>query len=146
MALERDSSLAETKNNLAYLMAEEGRDLDRALKLSQEAKAAMPDSASAADTLGWVLYKRGVNSAAIGYLREAVSAAGVGDPAIGEIRIHLSMAYEAAGDNAKALATLEEAIADIERLRKSGKLGENDPAPPWAARVQTGIERLKGAG
>jgi tetratricopeptide (TPR) repeat protein len=145
MALQKNSNLAETKNNLAYMMAEEDRDLDRALKLSQEAKAALPDSASAADTLGWVLYKRGVNSAAIGYLREAVSTAGTGDLAIGEIRLHLSQAYEAAGDNTKALETLEAAIQDIEMLRRSGKLSERDPAPPWAARVRTGIERLKGA-
>ena len=31
----------------------------------------MPDSPNTADTLGWVLYKRGVASAAVGYLREA---------------------------------------------------------------------------
>jgi len=145
LALQKNSNLAETKNNLAYMMAEEGRDLDRALKLSQEAKAALPDSASAADTLGWVLHKRGVHSAAIGYLREAVSVAGPEDVAIGEIRIHLSQAYEAAGENAKALESLEAALADIETLRSNGKIGKEDPPPPWAARVEASIERLKAA-
>ena len=145
LALQKNSNLAETKNNLAYMMAEQGRDLDRALKLSQEAKAALPDSASAADTLGWVLHKRGVHSAAIGYLREAVSVAGAEDVAIGEIRIHLAQAYEAAGENAKALESLEAALADIETLRSNGKIGKEDPPPPWAARVEAGIERLKTA-
>lgn len=144
-ALQLNSNLAETKNNLAYMMAEEDRDLDRALKLSQEAKAALPDSASAADTLGWVLYKRGVHSAAIGYLREAVTVAGSEDMAIGEIRLHLSSAYEATGDSAKALETLEAAIGDIDALRRSGKLGKGDSAP-WEARVRSGIERLKASG
>jgi tetratricopeptide (TPR) repeat protein len=145
LALQQNSNLAETKNNLAYMMAEQERDLDRALKLSQEAKAALPDSASAADTLGWVLYKRGVHSAAIGYLREAVAVSGSEDVAIGEIRLHLSRAYEATGDNAKALESLEAAMADIEILRRNGRLGRDDPPPPWEARVRTGIERLKTA-
>jgi tetratricopeptide (TPR) repeat protein len=146
VALQKDSNLAEAKNNLAYMMAEEDRDLDRALKLAQEAKAGMPDSASAADTLGWVLYKRGVHSAAIGYLREAVTVAGGEDTAIGEIRLHLSKAYEATGDNDKALETLQEALGDVDKLRESGKLAKDGPPPPWAGRVQAEIDRLKTAG
>jgi len=146
MALQHDANLAETKNNLAYMMAEEGRDLDRALKLSQEAKAALPNSASAADTLGWVLYKRGVHSAAIGYLREAVSVAGSNDAAIGEIRLHLSQAYEASGDRAKALDSLEAAISDIDGLRESGALAKDAPPPPWAERVRKEIARLQAKG
>ena len=146
VALQKDSNLAQAKNNLAYMMAEENRDLDRALKLAQEAKAGMPDSASAADTLGWVLYKRGVHSAAIGYLREAVTVAGGEDVAIGEIRLHLSKAYEATGDNDKALKTLEEALEDVDKLRESGKMAKEGPPPPWASRVQAEIDRLKASG
>ena len=43
----------------------------RAWQHLQQAKEQMPDDGSAADTLGWVLLKRGVPSAAIGYLQEA---------------------------------------------------------------------------
>ena len=143
VALQKNSNLAETKNNLAYMMAEQNRDLDRALKLAQEAKAGMPDSASAADTLGWVLYKRGVHSAAIGYLREAVTVAGEEDASIGEIRLHLAEAYEASGDNGKALETLQEALGGVDKLRESGKLAKDAPAPPWAVRAQAKIDRLK---
>ena len=142
-ALEYDPSLGESKNNLAYLMAETGQDLDRALKLAQEAKAAMPDSANAADTLGWVLYKRGVASAAVGYLREAVQVADKDDPTIGEIRTHLSMAYEATGDVDKAIESLEMALADLERLKESGRLRQD---PPWAESARTNIDRMKSAG
>ena len=141
-ALEYDPTLGESKNNLAYLMAEAGQDLDRALKLAQEAKAAMPDSANAADTLGWVLYKRGVASAAVGYLREAVQVARPDDPAIGEIRNHLSLAYEATGDIDKAIETLELALDDLERLR-AGKHVRQDPS--WAPVVRARIEQLKAA-
>lgn len=142
LALKYDPSLGESKNNLAYLMAESGDDLDRALKLAQEAKAAMPDSPNAADTLGWVLYKRGVASAAVGYLREAVQVANPDDPAIGEIRAHLSMAYEATGDLDKAIATLELALGDLQRLKESGRLSQD---PPWAADARSNMARLKSA-
>lgn len=139
-ALQRNANLAETKNNLAYMLAEQGNDLDRALRLAQEAKAAMPDSPSAADTLGWVLYKRGVSAAAIGYLREAVSIASPTDPNLGEIRLHLSMAYEEGGDREKALETLEAAMSNLKTLKDSGKVS-SDPA--WAGRVREEITRLK---
>jgi len=143
LALRYDPTLGESKNNLAYLLAESGEDLDRALKLAQEAKAAMPDSANAADTLGWVLYKRGVASAAVGYLREAVQVIDKDDPAIGEIKTHLSLAYEASGDVDKAIETLETALSDLDRLKRDGKLKQD---PPWADRARDQIERLKRAG
>ncbi len=141
-ALDLDPDMGETKNNLAYLLAEEGKDLDRALKLAQEAKAAMPDSPNAADTLGWVLYKRGVSSAAIGYLREAIQVAKPDDPGIGEIRAHLSLAYEASGDKAKAIETLEASLKHLEELKAAGKLRAE---PAWAERARGDIERLKAA-
>jgi len=143
LALEYDPSNGETKNNLAYVLAESGGDLDRALKLAQEAKAAMPDSPSAADTLGWVLYKRGVSSAAVGYLRESVQLAGPNDPALGEIRTHLALAYEASGDRDKAIATLEAALSDLDKRKASGNLNED---PPWAENARASVERLKSAG
>ncbi len=145
-ALERDGNLPETKNNLAFMMAVEGRDLDRALKLAQEAKAAMPDNANAADTLGWVLYKRGVTSAAIGYLREALGVVSPDNPIIGEIRLHLSEVYDATGESDKALETLQAALSDLEKLRISGRLPSGAPDPGWADRVRAEIERLQESG
>jgi tetratricopeptide (TPR) repeat protein len=143
LALKADSTLGESKNNLAYLMAESGDDLDRALKLAQEAKAAMPDSPNAADTLGWVLYKRGVASAAVGYLREALQVANPDDPGVGEISTHLSLAYEATGEIDKAIETLETALADLERLKQEGRVQSD---PPWVGDARTRIEKLKNAG
>ncbi len=141
LALRYDSTLSESKNNLAYLLAESGQDLDRALKLAQEAKAAMPDSPNAADTLGWVLLKRGVASAAIGYLREAVQVSDPSDPAIGVIRTHLSDAYAAAGDLEKAIETLETALADFDKKKKAAGAAQD---PPWAAEARAKVEQLKG--
>ena len=144
LAIDADSTLGEPKNNLAYLLAESGGDLDRALKLAQEAKAAMPESGSAADTLGWVLYKRGVPSAAVGYLREAVQTMDPGDPGLGIVRTHLSLAYEATGDLDKAIGTLETALSDLDQQRESAsKAGKEVPEPGWASEARATIERLK---
>ena len=109
-AIKFSPDLAESKNNLAYLYAEEGQNLDRALDLAQDAKALLPDDPNAADTLGWVLYRRGVPSAAIGYLKEAEAGMPPDDTNLGLVRHHLAMAYEASGDKVSARDTLDRAI------------------------------------
>ncbi|MEZ4218784.1 MAG: tetratricopeptide repeat protein [Myxococcota bacterium] len=136
-AIGLDSSLGESKNNLAYLIAEKGGDLDRALDLAQEAKALLPDNPSAADTLGWVLFKRGIPSAAIGYLREAVAGFGAEDDRLGIVRYHLAQAYEANEQPDKALETLEEALTAAQRGASKGR------EPSWLADVRTMAERLR---
>ncbi|MDG2050927.1 MAG: tetratricopeptide repeat protein [Myxococcota bacterium] len=142
-AIENNPEAAEAKNNLAYLMAEtEGADLDRALTLAQEAKAAMPDSPNAADTLGWVLYKRGVPSAALGYLREAAQVANADDPALDEIQMHLALAYEA-NDNPKMAIETYQTLLDRSKSRQAAGKGS---ASAWAEQAQANIGRLQKSG
>ena len=142
-AIENNPDAAESKNNLAYLMAEtEGADLDEALKLAQESKAAMPDSPNAADTLGWVLYQRGVPSAAVGYLREAAQLASADDPALDEIQVHLALAYEANGNVTRALETYQMILDRDTSRQSSGKAAKS----AWATKAQESIQRLQTAG
>jgi tetratricopeptide (TPR) repeat protein len=144
-AIELDPDLAIAKNNLAYLMAERSKDLDRALDLAQEAKAKLPDNPNAADTLGWVLYKKNVPAAAIGYLREAVGGLRPEDPSLPLVRHHLALAYEANGEPAQAIATLQQAVAELEALR-TREDGRPRPEPPWAQDVREQLARLQEAG
>ena len=144
-AIELDPELAIAKNNLAYLMAERGKDLDRALDLAQEAKAKLPDNPNAADTLGWVLYKKNVPAAAIGYLREAAGGLRPEDPSLPLVRHHLALAYEANEEPEQAIAALEQAVAELEALR-TGTDGKPRPEPPWAQDVRDQLSRLQGAG
>jgi predicted Zn-dependent protease len=58
-ALKLEPGHAPAANDLAYTLAEEGRDLGRAESLARLAVAAEPQNASFLDSLGWVLYKRG---------------------------------------------------------------------------------------
>jgi len=142
-AIAIDPELAPAKNNLAYLLAERGENLDRALDLAQEAKAMLPDNPNTADTLGWVLYKKGIPSAAIGYLQEADEGFDTRNPNFGVIRHHLALAYEANGESDKARSTLEGALADL-----AATLAERPdaPEPPWAADLRAMLERLEREG
>jgi tetratricopeptide (TPR) repeat protein len=144
-AIKYGPDLAYPKNDLAYIYAESGENLDRALDLAQDAKAALPDTATVADTLGWVLYKRGIPSAAISYLKEAVANSD-GDIAVSGISLHhLAQAYEADGDPEKARQTLRRAIDGLEEYdeqkRASGE--QPRPEPAWAEAVRVMLKRLE---
>ncbi|MDJ0790208.1 MAG: tetratricopeptide repeat protein [Myxococcota bacterium] len=142
-AIRYEPNLGEAKNNLAYMYAEKGENLDRALDLAQEAKALMPDNPNTADTLGWVLFRRGVPSAAIGYLKEAVAGIEAGDASKGLVRHHLAQAYEASGDTANAKSTAEAALADHQAYAEARQAaGGTVEEPGWYGEAKALIERL----
>jgi tetratricopeptide (TPR) repeat protein len=60
-------------NNLAWIIAENGGNLDEALQLATLAVTKSPRSAGFYDTLGWVYLKKGLNSPAIEQMRKAVA-------------------------------------------------------------------------
>jgi tetratricopeptide (TPR) repeat protein len=139
-SIEKNPELAVAKNNLAYLMAERGRDLDRALDFAQEAKAALPDNPNTADTLGWVLYKKDLPAAAIGYLQEAVGGFPPDDPNLPLVRHHLALAYEANEDRERAVEALEQAVRELEALAGPAP---GRPEPVWAQDIRSQLERLR---
>jgi tetratricopeptide (TPR) repeat protein len=146
-AVRLDPTLAVAKNNLAYLLAETGGNLDRALDLAKEAKELLPDNANAADTLGWVLFKKDAPEAAVVHLREAVRGMEPDDPQLPMVRHHLALAYEAAGDFASAREAVEQALEDVAaRRRTSAGDGAPPHEPPFAAELRALQERLAGRG
>ncbi len=146
-AIALDDDMAQSKNNLAYLLAEsDGGDLDRALDLAQEAKAKMPDSPNTSDTLGWVLYRRGIPSAAVGYLREAIAGMKAGSPEIAMVRHHLALAYEANNQKDMAIEALELSLAELEEYQ--GKIraeGGTMKDPEWSRTAREMLRNLKNA-
>jgi Flp pilus assembly protein TadD len=105
-ALDLNPNLGPAANNLAWHYAEREVKLDVALELARRAKTALPEDPSVADTLGWVLYKRGLYAAAIEHLKFGADKL----PNNGEIRYHLGMAYLRNGDKDKARAELTAAL------------------------------------
>lgn len=93
-------------NNLAYLLAEQGKDLDEALRLARHANDLQPDDPYVLDTLGWVYYQRGLYPDAVRELRSSVSQL----PASAVANYHLGMAYYKSGDNRLAGEYLERAL------------------------------------
>ena len=146
-AIKYNPSLGVSKNNLAYLYAERGENLDRALDLAQEAKALLPESAQAADTLGWVLFKRGIPSAAISYLKEAAGTLELDSPHLGTVQHHLALAYEANGDLDRARETAEKALAELEtQVAAAKERGAPVAEPTWANQARAMLERLGAEG
>jgi Flp pilus assembly protein TadD len=93
-------------NNLAWLLVESQRDLDRALGLAQVASASMPDVAAVSDTLGWIYYRKDLPALALPPLLKAVKA----EPRNPEFHYHLGAAYAAAGEKVKARQSLTQAL------------------------------------
>jgi tetratricopeptide (TPR) repeat protein len=106
-AIASDSRAAVAGNNLAWLYAEEGGNLDVALELARTAKAQLPGRPEVNDTLGWIYYKKGLASLAVPPLEDAVNAA----PKNAEYRFHLGLAYAKAGNATKAGEELRQALA-----------------------------------
>jgi tetratricopeptide (TPR) repeat protein len=98
-ALRLDPNHAASLNNLAFLLAETGGDLDRALTLAQHARQLMPDQVEVSDTLGWVYLKKGMGEPAIEIFLDLVAKS----PDRATYRYHLAMAYHLKGDQSAAL-------------------------------------------
>jgi Flp pilus assembly protein TadD len=105
--LQTDSHAAVAANNLAWIYAHDGSNLDLALQLAQTAKAGLPQSAEVNDTLGWIYYKKGLSSLAVPPLLQSVEAS----PANASYHYHLGLAYASTGDATKARAAFERSLA-----------------------------------
>ncbi len=93
-------------NNLAFMYAEEGTNLDVALQLATSAKQLMPNDPSIDDTIGWIYYKKDLPSLAVGPLQESLTRR----PNAPEVLYHLGMTYAKLGDKPKAREALERAL------------------------------------
>lgn len=103
--LTSDPDNAQACNNLAYLLADSGGNLDEALKYAQRAVELAPDHPAYADTLGWVFYRKGLYPSAINYLKRANM-----QPRDVVWKYHLAMAYAKSGNRTDGEATLEAAL------------------------------------
>lgn len=94
-------------NNLAYLHAEEGTNLDEALRLAQEAVKRGPTVPNYADTLGFIYHKKGMHDSALQVYRNLVEK----NPNVAEFRIHIAQVLLAKGDRAAARKHLDAALS-----------------------------------
>ena len=121
--LQSDNALA--LNNLAYMSAESGSNLDQAQTYAERAKKKAPDSPDVADTLGYVYLKKNLNKEAADIFRRNVAE----HPDNAAFRFHLAMALLKEGDKqgAKEQAgkALQSANPDLQNKIKTfvGQIG-----------------------
>ncbi len=110
--LVEDPELASAKNDLAFLLAREGSDLDRALALAEEAQRSLPEHPSIADTVGFTYYRMKQNEAALQQFRYAIqlSEARRGESPPG-YHYHLGLALAELHRDEEAAAAFERALA-----------------------------------
>ena len=99
-------------NNLAWIYAQQGKELDRALRLAETARSLNPANAAVLDTVGVVHLRRREYSQAISALETANHLAALqpdaGKELTTEIKRHLSEAYLRAGEPDAAAALVAE--------------------------------------
>ena len=103
-----DPKAAIAANNLAYIYADRGENLDVALHLARTAVEVMPESPQAQDTLGWVYYKKQTPELAVQAFEQTIKL----DPKNSTYHYHLGLAYKQQGDVARARASLKRALAE----------------------------------
>ncbi len=112
-------------NNLAYLMLQNGGNVDVALTLAQTARQGMPNSSRSADTLAWAYYYKGTYEFARDLLEDAIKT----DPDNATIQYHLGMVYSKLRDKSNATIHLKKAIS----------LGPNSPT---AKEAEAALQQL----
>jgi tetratricopeptide (TPR) repeat protein len=93
-------------NNLAVLYSERLGQLDKGYDLATKAREAAPNAPNIADTLGWILFKKGDYGNALRLLQE--SADKLSDQPV--IQFHAGMAHYMVGDEAAARLALQKAV------------------------------------
>ena len=100
-------------NNLAYLYSEYLGDLNRAYELAQRARDLLANDPSAADTLGWILCKRGQYPSAVALLQESASQL----PNEPEVQFHLGWALYMMGQESAAQLAFQRALQPSKAFR-----------------------------
>lgn len=105
------SDLPGAKNDLAFLLARQGGDLERARQLAEEARTALPRSPDVADTLGYVYLQKGLSEAARDQFRAALDLSDPQSSAWATSQYHLGLSYKALGRMDEAREAFERALA-----------------------------------
>lgn len=104
--VENDAQAAVASNNLAWLYATGGDNLDVALNLAQTAKKQLPDRPEVDDTLGWIYYKKNLLTRAADSFQQSIQK----DPSNPLYHFHLGLVKARQEDRSKARRALQTAL------------------------------------
>jgi Flp pilus assembly protein TadD len=109
-------------NNLAYVLLQQGGNVDVAFSMAQTARRLLPDNPNSADTLGWAFYHKKVYGSAIMLFKEALKHPNEDNPLF---NYHLGLAYAKSGQTALARQQLDKVtrknpdFPDLDELRRA---------------------------
>ena len=106
-ALDINPEFAPAANNLAFILAEQGQNLDEALGYARMAKEKLPEDPNVMDTLGWVYFKKGLYDSAVSEFTDSLEKM----PENAIVNYHLGMAFYRKGDRDSAKLQLEKALS-----------------------------------
>jgi Flp pilus assembly protein TadD len=116
LKLEPNNAIA--LNNLAYRKAEEGQDLDEALRMAQHARQIEPNATAMADTLGWIYIKKNLSADAERIFKDLVEK----DPANSTFHYHYGLVLKQKGDKFSARREFEAALKNKPSKDEAGKI------------------------
>ncbi|HZZ18196.1 MAG TPA: tetratricopeptide repeat protein [Opitutaceae bacterium] len=125
-------------NNLAFIYSEKMNDLEKGFDLAQRARDAQPGDPHVADTLGWIVLKKGQYPWALNLLQESAGKL----PAEADIQFHLGTALYMMGFEQASRAAFNRALqlnpsaADAAEIKNHLLVLDTDPASiPEAGRA-----------
>lgn len=119
-------------NDLGYLYADQGTNLEKARKMIEKAVKAEPENAAYLDSMGWVLFKLGEYKEAISWLKKATQLETGNDATIWE---HLADCYSANQESSEATKAWKKALELVNK--------ENHPDEKLIRRVKEKLEAQK---
>jgi tetratricopeptide (TPR) repeat protein len=125
-ALKLDGDNVEALNNLAFVTAETGGNLEEALKLATEASKKLPNQPNVADTMGYVYLKMKKVGSALQVFRNLAQKY----PSNPTFRYHHGLALLETGDKGGAKTEFEAALAD-------------QPLAPVAAKIKEALGQAR---
>ena len=105
-ALKVNKDFIPAMNNLAFLYAEQNKELNKALDLARDAKKRLMNSPAVIDTLGWVYFKKELYDSAKEEFEECIAYA----PENPVYHYHLGLVYNKKGEYIQAEKTLKKAL------------------------------------
>jgi tetratricopeptide (TPR) repeat protein len=123
LAIDPDNPLA--LNNLAFMMADSGANLDQAMTWAERAKKRAPSNADISDTLGYVYYRKNLNSEALRIFRQLSQE----HPQNYQFHLHLAMALL---KNGEKQAAKDEAT---KALQSAGTPAEKDKVNSFVSQI-----------
>lgn len=128
----------QTLNNYAFLLLDTERDLDRAVRLAEQAANQAPANGAVLDTLGWAQFKAGRTDEARMTLQRAATLADL--PAS---HYHLAMVFEAQREASRdpvVRRSLRERM--LASLQAAVRAGHNAQEPRYVELAQAKIDQL----